>query len=398
MKPFFNTHEHDMVRDVARTFVARNISPHVDAWEECGGVPREMFQSIGAAGLLGVRFPESVGGGGGDITMALGVVEEFALCRSGGVVTSYLVQAHLVTPAIFSLGTPAQQAEFLAPTIAGDRVCCLAITEPDAGSDVAGMRTRGRRDGDDWVLEGAKQFITNGGIADYALVAARTGPAQHDLSLFLVDTGQPGFVPSAPLRKLGLHASNTVSISLDEVRVPARNVLGDIGGGFRAIMAGFQEERLVSAVYAYASAGQALEDALQYVQSRRAFGGRLSDLQALRHAAAQLAAELEAARQLSYTTAWSMHRGDDVTREISMAKLLTAEIANHVAYAAMQFQGGAGYMEESPASRYFRDIRLFSIGGGASEVQREIIAKSLLGPPSPACTTADSKRMQGSTP
>ena len=378
MKAFFNNHEHDQLRDATRKYVESSLWPRIGALER-DGFPRELFAELGALGLFGVRYPEALGGAGGDLLSAIPVVEEISRCRSGGFVTSFLVQAHISTPILLSLGSKAQQEEYLRPAIRGERIGCLAVTEPGAGSDVAGIQTRARRDGGDWLLNGAKMYITNGGIADFAVLAAKSddGPGHRATSLFLVDTHQEGFQPSRPLDKLGLRASNTVGITLENVRVPARDVLGEEGAGFRYIMEGFQEERLVSSIYGYASGLQAIEDTVRYLQERPAFGEPLSERQAIRHTLAQLGAELEAVRQLCYTSAWKMHSGEEATREVSMCKLLSAEVANRVAYQALQFHGGYGYMEECPLARYYRDVRLYSIGGGASEVMREIISRRL---------------------
>ncbi len=378
MKPFFNTAEHDQLREATKRFVESSLWPRVPQLEE-HGIPREMFAEAGNLGLLGVRYPEALGGAGGDLLSAIPVVEEISRCRSGGFVTSFLVQAHISTPILMHLGTKAQQEEFLRPAIRGERIGCLAVTEPNAGSDVAAIQTRARLDGGAWVLNGSKMYITNGGVADFAVLAAKSdaGPGHRSTSLFLVDTHQPGFQPSRPLDKLGLRASNTVGITLEDVRVPARNLLGKEGAGFKYIMEGFQEERLVSSIYGYASALQAIEDTVRYLQERPAFGAPLAERQAIRHTLAQLAAELEAVRQLCYTSAWKLNSGGEATREVSMCKLLSAETANRVAYQALQFHGGYGYMEECPLARYYRDVRLYSIGGGASEVMREIVSKRL---------------------
>jgi acyl-CoA dehydrogenase len=378
VQAFFNSAEHDEIRSATRKFVQSELTPNAKRWDQ-EGLPRSVFEAAGAMGFIGARYPQSIGGTGGDLLAAIPVVEELSRCRSGGFVTSYLVQAHISTPIIQHLGTPEQREEFLRPALTGKSIGCLAVTEPDAGSDVSAIRTTARRAGSDWILNGSKMYITNGGVADFGVVAAKsdTGPAHSSISLFLVDTHQAGFKPSGPLDKLGLRASNTVGISLDEVRVPARNLLGEEGRGFRYIMSGFQEERLMSSIYAYISAIQAIEDTHAYLNDRRAFGAPLIQRQAIRHTLAQLMAELEAARQLCYAGAWLIHNGKDATREVSMCKLLAAEIANRVAYQAMQFHGGYGYMEECPIARYYRDVRLYAIGGGASEVMRDIIAKRM---------------------
>jgi acyl-CoA dehydrogenase len=378
VRAFFNTADHDAIRASARAFVSVELTPNAERWDR-EGIPRRAFEAVGAVGFLGARYPEDIGGAGGNLLSAIPVVEEISRCRSGGFVTSYLVQAHIATPIIQDLGTSEQREEFLRPAITGAHIGCLAVTEPDAGSDVSAIRTTAKRVGGDWLLNGSKLYITNGGIADFAIVAAKTdgGPAHASISLFLVDTHQAGFQPSKPLDKLGLRASNTVAISLDDVRVPGRNLLGQEGRGFRYIMSGFQEERLVSSIYAYASAFQAIEDTNAYLSDRHAFGAPLIERQAIRHTLAQLTAELEAVRQLCYAAAWKIQEGKDATREVSMCKLLAAEIANRVAYQAMQFHGGYGYMEECPIARYYRDVRLYAIGGGASEVMREIISKRM---------------------
>ncbi len=379
MKAFFNSPDHDAIRAAARKFVESELLPNAQRWDE-QGIPRSAFEAVGAMGFIGARYAAAIGGAGGDLLSAIPVVEEISRCRSGGFVTSYLVQAHISTPIIDHLGTPEQREEFLRPALSGARIGCLAVTEPDAGSDVSAIRTTARRTaGGDWLLNGSKMYITNAGVADFGIVAAKTdnGPAHASISLFLVDTHQPGFKPSKPLNKLGLRASNTVGIALDDVRVPARNLLGEEGRGFRYIMTGFQEERLVSSVYAYASALQAIEDTVAHLGGRIAFGAPLIEQQAIKHTLAQLTAELEAVRQLCYAAAWSINKGEDATREVSMCKLLAAEVANRVAYQAMQFHGGYGYMEECPMARYYRDVRLYSIAGGASEVMREIISKRM---------------------
>lgn len=378
MQPFFTTDEHSEIRSAVRRFVEAELTPNAARWDR-EGIPRSAFEAVGAMGFIGARYPQSIGGAGGGLLTAVPVVEEISRCRSGGFVTSYLVQAHISTPIIEHLGTSEQKEEFLRPALSAARIGCLAVTEPDAGSDVSGIRTTARRVGDDWVLNGSKMYITNGGIADFAVLAAKSdnGPAHASVSLFLVDTRQPGFQPSKPLDKLGLRASNTVGITLEDVRVPARNLLGEEGRGFRYIMTGFQEERLVSSIYAYVSALQVIEDTVAYLSERRAFGAPLIERQAIRHTLAQLTAELEAVRQLCYAAAWRLHNGKDATREVSMCKLLAAEVANRAAYQAMQFHGGYGYMEETSIARYYRDVRLYAIGGGASEVMREIIAKRL---------------------
>lgn len=381
MKPFFETDEHEQLGDAAHRYVESVVSPSVEEWERTG-IPREALAAIAEAGFVGVHYPEELGGQGGDLAAAVPVVEAVSRCRSGGFVTSYLVQAHLATSPLARRGSAHQQAEFLRPALAGDRLGCLAITEPDAGSDVAALRTTARRHGSDWLINGAKQFITNGGIADYALLAARCSEAASgspigSIGLFIVETDQAGYQASSPLSKLGCDASQTVSIFLEDVRVPADRVLGESHAGFKYIMEGFVEERLVSALYACESGLQVLEDTANYLADRTAFGEPLLNKQAPRHQLAQLKAELTAVQQLTYASIWAVIEGSDQRETAAMCKLLSAEAANRAAYYAVQFFGGLGYMDETWVSRYYRDIRMYSIGGGASEIQREIISRGL---------------------
>jgi acyl-CoA dehydrogenase len=375
--------EHEMLRRTVRAFVEKEVAPHVDAWEEAGCLPRDLWRRLGELGLLGLEFPVEYGGGGGDFLSSVVLGEEMARCRSGGVAFSVLVHTDMSSPWLTRYGTEAQKRAYLPGIVRGETVCALGITEPGAGSDMAGIRTRAVRDGERYLLTGSKIFITNGVHGDLYFVAARTGPGSAErrhagISMFLVERGAPGFRVSRRLDKMGMRASDTAELSLEECPVPAANLLGEEGRGFQQLAAGLQRERIMAAVLALSGAAQALEDTLTYLRERRAFGGPLGDKQALRHRVADMATEIEAARHLLYHAASLYTAGRECTAEVSMAKLFATEVANRVAYQAVQLHGGYGYMREFPVERFFRDVRLWTIASGTSEIMREIIAKRLL--------------------
>jgi len=306
-----------------------------------------------------------------------------ARCRSGGVAFSVLVHTDMSSPWLTRYGTEAQKRKYLPGIIRGETVCALGITEPGTGSDMAAVSTRAVREGDRYLLTGSKIFITNGVYGDLYFVAARTGEAppdrRHDgLSMFLVERGWPGFAVSRKLDKMGMRASDTAEMAFQECPVPAENLLGVEGRGFQQLAAGLQRERIMAAVLALSGAAQALEDTLVYVRERHAFGEPLANRQALRHRVADMATEIEAARQLVYHAAALHAAGGDCATEVSMAKLFATEVANRVAYQAVQLHGGYGYMREFPVERFFRDVRLWTIASGTSEIMREIIARRLL--------------------
>jgi acyl-CoA dehydrogenase len=379
-RPF--TDEHEMLRRTIRAFVEKEVVPEVDAWEEAGRIPRAFWRRLGALGLLGLEFPVEYGGTGGDFLSSVVLGEEMARCRSGGVAFSVLVHTDMSSPWLARFGTDAQKRAYLPGIISGETVCALGITEPGAGSDMAAVSTRAVRAGDHYALYGSKTFITNGVHADLYFVAARTGAAsparRHDgLSMFLVERGFPGFGIARALDKMGMRASDTAELVLEDCRVPARNLLGVEGRGFQQLAAGLQRERILAAVLALSGAAQALEDTLAYLRSRHAFGGPLADKQALRHRVADMATEIEAARELVYHAAALYAAGEDCVAAVSMAKLFATEVANRVAYHAVQLHGGYGYMRELPVERFFRDVRLWTIASGTSEMMREIIARRL---------------------
>ena len=377
------TREHEMLRKSVRAFVEKEVAPHVDEWEAAGRIPKSFWQRLGEVGFLGLEFPVEYGGAGGDFLSSVVLGEEMARCRSGGVAFSVLVHTDMSSPWLTRYGNDAQKRKYLPGIISGDTVCALGITEPGTGSDMANLATRAVKKGDRYLLTGGKTFITNGVYGDLYFVAARTAPGtaerRHDgLSMFLVERGLPGFTVSRKLDKMGMLASDTAELAFHECPVPAENLLGVEGRGFQQLAAGLQRERIMAAVLALSGAAQALEDTRGYLQERHAFGGPLSDKQALRHRMAEMATEIEAARHLVYHAAGLYNAGRDCITEVSMAKLFCTEVANRVAYEAVQLHGGYGYMREFPVERFFRDVRLWTIASGTSEMMKEIIAKRLL--------------------
>jgi acyl-CoA dehydrogenase len=379
-RPF--TAEHEMLRKSVRSFVEREVTSQVAAWEEAGQIPRAFWRRLGELGFLGLDFPAEHGGAGGDFLSSVVLGEEMARCRSGGVAFSVLVHTDMSSPWLVRFGSEAQKRKYLPGIVRGETVCALAITEPGAGSDMAALATRADRHGDGYHLTGNKIFITNGVHGDLYFVAARTGPAsserRHDgLSMFLVERGTPGLSVGRRLDKLGMRASDTAELLFQDCVVPAENLLGQEGRGFQQLAAGLQRERVMAGVLALSGATQALEDTMAYLRERTAFGEPLSQRQALRHRLADLATEVEAARRLLYHAA-ELHAADEeCVREVSMAKLFATEVANRVAYHAVQLHGGYGYMREFPVEGFFRDVRLWTIASGSSEMMREIIAKRL---------------------
>jgi acyl-CoA dehydrogenase len=375
--------EHEMLRRTVRAFVEKEVVPHVDAWEAAGRIPRAFWRRLGELGLLGLEFPPEYGGGGGDFLSSVVLGEEMARCRSGGVAFSVLVHTDMSSPWLTRYGTEAQKRRYLPGIVRGETVCALGITEPGTGSDMAAIATRAVRDGDHYRLTGSKLFITNGVYGDLYFVAARTGPGTPDrrhagVSMFLVERDTPGFTVSRQLDKMGMRASDTAELSLQDCPVPAGNLLGEEGRGFQQLAAGLQRERIMAAVLALSGAAQALEDTLAYLRERHAFDGPLAAKQALRHRVADMATEIEAARHLVYHAAALYTAGRDCVTEVSMAKLFATEAANRVAYQAVQLHGGYGYMREFPVERFFRDVRLWTIASGTSEIMREIVARRLL--------------------
>jgi alkylation response protein AidB-like acyl-CoA dehydrogenase len=376
------TQEHEMLRKSVRAFVEKEVTPRVDEWEAAGQIPKTFWRRLGELGFLGLEFPVEYGGAGGDFLASVVLGEEMARCRSGGVAFSVLVHTDMSSPWLTRFGNDAQKRKYLPGITKGEIVCALGITEPGTGSDMANLATRAVRSGDHYLLTGSKIFITNGVYGDLYFVAARTAAASadrrhHGISMFLVERGLPGFTVSRKLDKMGMRASDTAELAFHDCPVPAENLLGVEGRGFQQLASGLQRERIMAGVLALSGAAQALEDSMAYIRERHAFGGPLSAKQALRHRVADVATEIEAARALLYRAAQLYNDGEDCITEVSMAKLFATEVANRVAYQAVQLHGGYGYMREFPVERFFRDVRLWTIASGTSEIMKEIIAKRL---------------------
>jgi alkylation response protein AidB-like acyl-CoA dehydrogenase len=380
LESIYFSDEHAAFRREVRRFVTREIAPQADAWEDARRIPRGAFRRLGELGYLGIIVPEEYGGSGADLFYAVTFLEELPRSLMGGFCAAVAVQQFMATPHLLRDGTEAQKQRYVAPSVTGEKIGALAITEPDCGSDVAALRTTAVRDGEVYVVNGSKTFITNGADGNFYTLAVRTGatPGAAGLSLLVVDADTPGVRVGRRLEKLGWHASDTAELVFEHARVPVSQRIGEEGSGFRQIMQAFPLERLVSATIAVGTAEVTLETTLAYMSSRQAFGKPLTRFQALRHRLADLAAELEAARQLTYHVAWLIDRDAPANREASMAKLVATELGKRVADECLQFFGGYGVMEEYPAARFFRDARIASITGGTSEIMREIIARSMI--------------------
>ena len=378
-RPF--TEEHEMFRKTVRNFVEKEINPYVDEWEEAGIAPlHTIFKKMGDIGLLGLGYDEAYGGGNADIWFTVILHEEIGRAMAGGVSMAIAVQADMATPALAAHGSHALKEKFLAPAIRGEMVASIAVTEPDAGSDVAGIKTRAVRDGNDYIINGSKMYITNGTQADWVCLLARTsdGDNYKGMSLIIVPTDTEGFIVSKSLKKLGNHSSDTAVLAFENMRVPIENRIGEEGMGFYLQMQQFQIERLVAAIGGATGAEKAVRDTIRYTQERKAFGKPLIANQWIHFKLAELLTEIEAQKQLNYYCA-SLVAEDptsaEVTRIASMCKLKIGRLMRQVADTCLQFYGGMGYMDETPISRYFRDSRLISIGGGADEVMMGIIVK-----------------------
>ena len=373
--PFDESHE--IFRENCRRFTETRITPFAVEWEEAGKFPRELYREVADAGILGVTAPTEYGGGGGDLFHTMIMCEELLRGGSSGLIAG-LGSLGIALPPIFLLGTDEQKQRFIPEVLAGNKIAALAITEPNTGSDVAGIKTKAVRDGDDYVISGAKMFITSGVRADQVTVLCRTGEDRHGgLTFFVVEKDMPGFEVSKSLKKTGWLASDTAELSFDGVRVPATNRIGDEGSGFIAIMRNFQNERLALATYGYATAEIVLEDARDYAKQRQAFNRPIAGFQVIRHKLAEMATEVLAAKTLTYDIARRMHAGEYLVGEVSMAKNFTAAVAQRTCYEAVQIFGGMGYMRETRVERLSRDARILPIGGGTTEIMNEVIAKQL---------------------
>jgi acyl-CoA dehydrogenase len=371
--------EHEAFRRTVRAVVDRELLPHARKWEAEGEFPRSLFKRFGELGFLGLKYPEEYGGANAGFLFEAILLEELGRCGSGGVAAGVGAQCVISTGPLHLFGTDEQKRRFLAPAIAGDKIGALGITEADAGSDVAGIRTTARLDGDFYVVNGAKTYITNGVRADFVVLAVKTQPSagHKGLSLLIVEQGTPGFTVSRKLEKLGWRSSDTAELAFQDCRVPRANLLGEEGQGFYLIMGNFQWERLSLALGAVGSAQDILEQTLAFVRERRTFGKPLGEHQVVRHKLAEMATDLEAARQLTYHALRLHAGGEHAVAQTSMAKKVATEMCCRLADQALQLHGGAGYMMEYDVQRHWRDARLGPIGGGTSEIMNEIIAKQL---------------------
>ncbi len=371
------TEEHEIFRRSLRKFVETEMAPFADEWEKAEYFPDDVFRKMGDLGFLGARYKEEHGGLGGDIWYTVVLTEELPRCLSAGTAMGIMVQTDMATPIIAEIGSDEQIEEFLKPAIRGEKIAALGVTEPGAGSDVAGIKTTARRDGDEYVINGAKTYITNGIRADFITLAARTsGDRYGGISLFTFPTDVKGFGVSKKLEKLGNLASDTAELFFEDCRIPARYLLGEQGHGFYHIMTNFQGERLVAATSAVAGSQLLLDKTIAYCKEREAFGKPLTGFQVTRHKLVEMQIEIEAARQLGYRAAERFQEvGSQAVREITMAKAFAAEVASKVADRCLQLHGGMGYMNEMYVSRAYRDTRLLSIGGGATEIMKEILSK-----------------------
>ncbi|MCL4805787.1 MAG: acyl-CoA dehydrogenase family protein [Anaerolineae bacterium] len=377
MFSYFTT-EQEAFRRTVRRFVETEINPHVEAWEEARLWPaHDLLRKMGDLGLLGLSYPEDYGGGGVDYWYNVVMLEEVGRADCAAVPMGIAVHTDMATPALAEFGSDDLKRRFLAPAIAGRMVAAIGVSEPDAGSDVASIRTRAVADGDDYVINGAKMWITNGTQADFITLLARTSGERgfRGMSLIVVPTDTPGFSVSRKLEKLGNHASDTAILTFEDVRVPQANRIGEEGMGFVLQMKQFQKERLAGSLMSTAGMEKIIRMTIDYTRGRQAFGRPLVDNQWIHFRLAELLTEVEALRQLNYHCVRLLVAGDDLTKEVSMAKLKAGRLAREVADTCLQFHGGMGYVEEYPMARYFRDARLLSIGGGADEIMMGIIAK-----------------------
>ncbi|MBS0435158.1 MAG: acyl-CoA dehydrogenase family protein [Proteobacteria bacterium] len=369
------TPEHETLREQVARFLAREVEPYAEQWERDGCVPREVLRKMGEAGFLGLMYSARHGGAEADALTNLVFAEALSQSTYGGFIITVLVHTDMASPHLHHAGNAAQQARYMPGVTAGRTITAVGITEPGAGSDVAGLKTTAKRDGDEWVLNGSKLFITNGVHADLYFVAARTGTARHAISMFIVEKGTPGFTVGRSLEKTGWLSSDTAELVFEDCRIPAANLLGEQDKGFYSVMKNFQTERIALAAMAVGHCTRALELTLDYVRDRRAFGATLFDKQVVRQRLAMLDAKTRAARQYLYHCAWRVTQGHDVVQDVSLLKSLTGELVNEVVQACQQFHGGMGYMRGTAIERLWRDARILAIGGGATEVMLDEAAK-----------------------
>ncbi len=379
MDALFLTEEHQLFRKSLQDFLKKEVVPHIEGWEKTGTVDRFIWKKMGDMGYFGLATPEEYGGLGLDLFYTVIFLEELQKINSCGFAANMWAHVYLAMTHLNKEGNHEQKEKYLKPSALGDKIGCLCITEPFGGSDVSGMRTTAVKDGDSFIINGSKTFITNGVYSDYLVVAAKTAPelGNKGISIFVMDRDTPG-ISATKLDKLGWRASDTAEIAFDNVKVSASQLMGEENQGFPYIMQHFSLERLVMAVNAHARSEYALEYTLDYMNERKAFGQSISKFQALRHSFVQLSSELEMCKTFNYTTAKRLNDGEYVVKEATMSKLISTKVADDVIYQCLQFLGGYGYMEDYPLARLLRDSRLGPIGGGTSEILREILAKIII--------------------
>lgn len=379
MNSMYFTEEHELFRKSFKEFLQKEVVPHIDKWEKTGEIERFIWKKFGEMGYFGLNQPEEYGGMGLDLFYTVIFLEELQKINSGGFAAAMWAHAYLAMTHVKTEGSEEIKQKYLTPSIDGEKIGCLCITEPFGGSDVAGMRSTAVKKGDKYILNGSKTFITNGVYSDYLVVAAKTDPGKGSkgMSIFMVDRDTPG-ISSSKLDKLGWRASDTAEIAFDNVEIPVNHLMGEENKGFSYIMQHFAMERLIMGINAHARAEFALDYTLEYMAEREAFGKTINKFQALRHKVADMASEVEMSREFNYSVTKRMQAGEYVVKEASMSKLLSTKIADQVIYDCLQMLGGYGYMEDYPLARMMRDSRLGPIGGGTSEILREIIAKMII--------------------
>ncbi|HEY9391304.1 MAG TPA: acyl-CoA dehydrogenase family protein [Mycobacteriales bacterium] len=374
----FETEERRALREVVRRFVEHDVAPHLADWEAAGEVPRAVHLRAGELGLLGVGYPEQVGGAGGDLLDSLVVTEELIVSGGSSGLVAALFTHGIALPHIVAAGDPDQVERFVRPALAGQKIGALGITEPDTGSDVASLRTTARRNGECFLVNGSKAYITSGARADFVTTAVRTGgPGHAGISLLVVERDTPGFTVTRRMDKMGWHCSDTAELSFVDCLVPVANLVGGQDEGFGQIMRQFQAERISLATQAYATARRCLDLTLYWVRERHTFGRPLASRQLVRHRLAEMATRVEVARTFTRSVAVRLARGEDVVTEVSMAKNVATAACSAVVDAAVQLHGGAGYLRDSEVERHYRDSRILSIGGGTTEIMNEVIARRM---------------------
>ena len=379
MNSTYFTEEHQLFRASFRNFLLKEVVPHIEKWEKSGTIERFIWKKFGEMGFFGIHYPEAYGGMQLDLFYTVIFLEELQKIKSSGFAAAMWAHAYLAMTHLNAEGDERIKQEYLVPSISGDKIGALCVTEPFGGSDVAGMRTTATKSEDNYIINGSKTFITNGVYADYYIVAAKTQPelGNKGISIFLVDTDTPG-ISATKLDKLGWRASDTAEIAFDNVVIPAYNLMGEANSGFPYIMQHFAFERLIMAINAHARAEFALEYTIDYMEQREAFGKKINQFQALRHTIVEHATEVEHCKIFNYASIARLDKGEYVVKEATMAKLKSTKVADDTIYSCLQMLGGYGYMEEYPLARLFRDSRLGPIGGGTSEIMREILSKMLI--------------------